>query len=552
MQFSISRIFRNTAAFAKKMKNNGDTLHLLPLIQDSDERVTYNTNNNYPNHTNNPNHPSNGTFENNTENIENERIPLWIISAMLAPAFAWGFVSTTMSLLTLPLESQRVAISYSHSQNGDSTSSIFLALFIFLAGLTQWLCPIIGKISDESVPILHCWGRRIPFIILGSILSIFSLLGMSLSSWVEQWFLYGLTFTTFMIGMNILYGCMYALIPDLIPSLQVGQANGLLAMQLVLGSLTGFSFFQACIAYNHSHMNKYTAVKMTVAEVYICYAVVLFISCLLASLHTTERTDEDSDINATHKISYTRPSEELNTFRPTLSNKTMKIFVVWKQAIIKASHITGKELFLSYRISPQRHGDFFYVTLSRTFYYMGISVQSFFLFYIHDILRHHSSLARESPQTIVSGLALLVQFSGVLTSYPAGYISDNYFYGERKPLIYWSCFFLSLGTFSLIFLRYLKSLEWICVVIGLANGGYLTMETSLAVDSLENMKKKYKQIDLAKQLQHEEHDPMKNKVEDKKEGAAQMLGIWGVASFVGKDTNRISFFGFFLSSGIHF
>merc|ERR1712224_1031985 len=113
---------------------------------------------------------------------------------------------------------------------------------------------------------------------------------------------------------------------------------------------------------------------------------------------------------------------------------------------------------------------------------MGISVQTFFLYYIHDILRKHSALARESPETLVSTLALIVQFSGVFTSYPAGYVSDTCYKGRRKPLIYLSCFLLSDGTLSLIFVQYVNQLKIVSVLVGLANGGYLTMETSLAVD----------------------------------------------------------------------
>jgi len=450
---------------------------------------------------------------------DKERIPFARLFAMLAPAFAWGAVATTMVLLTLPLECQRVASTFSGDPN-DNTSSLFLALFIFLGGLTELLCPIMGKLSDQSVSVPSHWGRRIPFILMGSLMSVISLLTMSLSSWFRIWIIYSIGYTIFMIGMNIIYASMIALIPDLVPTAQVGEANGVLAFEMVLGSLVGFIMFEIFSLNNNKLSDQIDAVRLSVVEMYIFYTLVLIFTCLLAMGFTKEPTD----INAsTEDISKAPDPNEVNRM-----GKAKKLLPIWTDSMHKVSSIRGKELFAAYTVSPSRHGDFFFVTVSRTFYYMGISVQTFFLYYVHDILRHHSALARESPQTLVSELALIVQFAGIFTSYPAGILSDKMLQGRRKPLIYWSCVFLSAGTFSLIFLQYVDQLEIVSVIIGLANGGYLTMETSLAVDSLEKMKEEYEESRI-----EEESQVGTDEIDNEKEGAAQLLGIWGVAAFVG-------------------
>ena len=63
----------------------------------------------------------------------------------------------------------------------------------------------------------------------------------------------------------------------------------------------------------------------------------------------------------------------------------------------------------------------------------------------------------------------------------------------------------------------------LCSVLGMANGIYLTMETSLAVDTLP----KSRSSSQLKQMAEESGKKKKDK------GSAQLLGIWGVAAFLG-------------------
>ena len=49
--------------------------------------------------------------------------------------------------------------------------------------------------------------------------------------------------------------------------------------------------------------------------------------------------------------------------------------------------LTFEDIKECYRISPESHGDFFWVFVIRTFYYLSLSIQAFFLFYLRDILK---------------------------------------------------------------------------------------------------------------------------------------------------------------------
>ena len=118
------------------------------------------------------------------------------------------------------------------------------------------------------------------------------------------------------------------------------------------------------------------------------------------------------------------------------------------------------------------------VSLSRLFYYCGMSGQTFFLYFLHDILD-----VRKDPEAAVASLAILSQCSGALTCLPIGFISDRVG-GRRKPFVYVACAFLALATLAIVFAQSMNDMVYVSLLLGAANGMYLTMDTSLAVDTL--------------------------------------------------------------------
>jgi hypothetical protein len=168
------------------------------------------------------------------------------------------------------------------------------------------------------------------------------------------------------------------------------------------------------------------------------------------------------------------------------------------------------ELRRSYTIDTALYHDFAIVTLSRLFYYCGMSVQTFFLYFVQDVVG-----VRDNPEAAVAALAIVGQVAGSLVPLPVGYWSDHLSVApsssgqaRRLPFVYFACSVLSTATLSLLLIRSMQEMTVVCFVLGAANGMYLTMDTSLAVDTLPN---------------EFEGDG----------GSAQLLGVWGVAAFLG-------------------
>ena len=80
---------------------------------------------------------------------------------------------TTLFLITLPVECERV-----NRQHPDIPKSVALGIFVAIAGVTQLVSPLVGRLSDSYVPpVPHELGQRLPYLVLGSVATVTGLLG---------------------------------------------------------------------------------------------------------------------------------------------------------------------------------------------------------------------------------------------------------------------------------------------------------------------------------------------------------------------------------------
>jgi MFS family permease len=95
--------------------------------------------------------------------------------------------------------------------------------------------PTVGTISDYT---MTRWGRRKPYIVIGSVLDLAFLYGVASSDTV-------LTIAVFVVllqfSSNFAQGPFQGYVPDLVPAHQVGIASSLVGLFSVLGNVTGFA-----------------------------------------------------------------------------------------------------------------------------------------------------------------------------------------------------------------------------------------------------------------------------------------------------------------------
>jgi MFS family permease len=114
------------------------------------------------------------------------------------------------------------------------TQGTLLAL-IMIAGAVAPIViqPTVGVISDYTVT---RWGRRKPYIVIGSLLDVVFLAGIAFNNdFVAMLAFYFLL----QVSSNLAQGPFQGYVPDLVPARQVGIASGLMGLMLTLGTIAG-------------------------------------------------------------------------------------------------------------------------------------------------------------------------------------------------------------------------------------------------------------------------------------------------------------------------
>ncbi len=118
--------------------------------------------------------------------------------------------------------------------NKDEAGRTLFALTISGAVIAMLVQPTIGSISDYTI---SRWGRRKPYILIGSVLDVVFLAGIALSAdlLAIAAFVALLQFSS-----NFAQGPFQGYVPDLVPAPQVGLASALVGMMQILGNVSGY------------------------------------------------------------------------------------------------------------------------------------------------------------------------------------------------------------------------------------------------------------------------------------------------------------------------
>lgn len=252
---------------------------------------------------------------------------------------------------------------------------VMLGLMLACTGVTQLISPVVGYISDRNT---SRWGRRRGLMVGGTLMACVGCLCMWYSRERGRGGPYILALTLCVFGVNVVYSCYTALLPDFVATAHMGRASGVMAAMSMLGSFCGFGLF---------------GFWLQVAHAYPLYVAVLSIT-----------------VGITCTVCSEVPQAE-------------------------AAPLRCGEMLAAYTIDATGSPDFFWVFVTRTFYYMGISLQAFSLFMLRDVQQV------SDPKYYTSVIAMVGQLAAAAVAVPAGRMSDEL---GRKPLVYASCAIMAM------------------------------------------------------------------------------------------------------------
>jgi MFS family permease len=123
---------------------------------------------------------------------------------------------------------------------GPTGFGLIAALIVVVAIVTQ---PAVGMISDYTIT---RWGRRKPYIAIGTALDVVFLVGLAMA---DSFIMLAAFAVLVSFSSNFAQGPFQGYVPDLVPARQVGLASGLMGLMIILGNVTGVGLVAASVAF---------------------------------------------------------------------------------------------------------------------------------------------------------------------------------------------------------------------------------------------------------------------------------------------------------------
>jgi MFS family permease len=123
-----------------------------------------------------------------------------------------------------------------------SEGSALLQMTAFGAVIAAIVQPTVGSLSDYTT---SRWGRRKPYIVIGSVLDVVFLVGIASSSTV---LMIAAFVTLLQVSANVAQGPFQGYVPDLVPARQVGLASALVGLFQLLGNVMGLAVGAVAVA----------------------------------------------------------------------------------------------------------------------------------------------------------------------------------------------------------------------------------------------------------------------------------------------------------------
>jgi Na+/melibiose symporter-like transporter len=306
----------------------------------------------------------------------------------------------------------------------ESEKNTFLGLLTF-AGLTLAMVvqPIAGAISDRSG---FGWGRRRPYILLGTILVILFLPGIGLAgSYIALFAIYCLL----QVSSNTAQGPYQAFIPDLVTGRRRGLASGVKSLLEILGGIAllyPIAFF----------MDRYASGEVVF---WLWLALGALAIVLLGAMLATVLTVKEGPATGIPGL-------------PLLP-----------------------ALYRSFKIDIRANRDFVWFLVSRLFVFMAFTtLQTFALFFLRDVV------GVANPATATAQFSIVAVADMLAVVYPAGRLSDRI---GRRPIAVTSGFLGALGIILIFLFQHSYTLIMVGGgLVGVSFGAFVSTNWALATD----------------------------------------------------------------------
>lgn len=295
-----------------------------------------------------------------------------------------------------------------------------LALLFAVTSIFSTLAtPIAGALSDRT---RSRWGKRSPWIAIGSLFGSLALFGVS---WMTSFRSLIVLWVMAAIAYNSMQPAMTTLIADRFAPESRGGVSGMVGAGMTGGLTAG------------TVVAGYLAGERVLA--YGLFAGAILVSCLAFVAINRE------------------PASEAMPHRP----------IVWG------------EFFKGFWISPKKHPDFAWAFASRFLIYMGYQAVAAYLLYI---LRDYIGLGNEASNIAIANLAMVTLVCLVTSSLISGWLSDKF--QRRKPFVILGSLIMGCAMVAPLLSPDMDGMWTYAAIIGVGYGMFMSIDMALMTQVL--------------------------------------------------------------------
>ncbi len=416
--------------------------------------------------------------------------------------FALNFHWFALGIIVLPSQVYKLV--------GDAHKGEALAFVLIPGAFISLIAnPLFGWLSDRTRGRLAVWGRRRPYILIGTLVNVAALIWMAAAPDILS-----LTFAYILVQLasNAAQAPFHALLPDVVPQKQRGTVSGLMGVLTIAGNICGAIIAGIFI----SSSQPLSVYRQSLWITYGIIIAVLLVFMLVTIISVRERVGLSAQlaIRGIGAIPAKR-SFEKHVRRPmwltrsllfTVGGTIVATMLVWGMLFLWNSyHIATvsigndvQQVILEivvtigilrlFDFNPRRDPDFAWVLVTRFLMMMSITtVQYFMQYYLRDVA-HVSDPEQETTKFVV-----IAAFTSIASALLAGWLSDHI---GRKRIIYISGGLMALLGFIVIMahvLTYSSSVALSIIFVagalfGLGYGAYVSVDWALVADVLPTPK----------------------------------------------------------------
>lgn len=406
--------------------------------------------------------------------------------------FALNFHWSALGIIILPSQVFKLVGTL---QQGEALA------FILVPGafISLFANPLFGMLSDETRGRFARFGRRRPYILLGTLVNIGALVWMAMAHDIVS---LAIAYALIQLSNNAATAPFHALLPDIVPKEQRGLASGVMGLLATVGSISG-----VIIAGIFIDASKPASAYQQ--GLWLTYGIIIAVMMVMMLITIVSVKERDSIANITTQQEQSElllPPLIAPTWHAWLTRKMLftilgtilTMAIIWglmtlwnilhignisitadvQQVVLEVIATIG--ILRLFDFNPRRDPDFAWVLLTRLVMTLGIyTVQDFLQFYMRDAVR------TPHPETQTTNFIIILSITSLVSALAAGWLSDRF---GRKRMVYFSGGFMATVGLIFIVTHSLPIILAAGAIFGLGYGAYISVDWALVADVLPSHK----------------------------------------------------------------